>query len=406
MRALAIALAVTLASVAQAQDVRNVVGAASYRERMALPPDAELSVELSGFLGTPVGTLAERADGRQVPLPFSVPIPGGIGADAVVSISVDATVRWRSAPIRIAPGAGDAELGLVMLEGVSSPDLEGRLICGDEQFRVGFREQKALLETGDGVLGLSVTVSASGARYVSADGSTVLWSKGERAWLTLSGRELPGCALVLEKDPPRWTAQGNEPGWRAVVEADRLSLGLDYGESRLDLRLPAPEIAAGAYRYAFPRLGLELTVREKLCQDDMSGRLYPHEVEVGTATGMLRGCGGDTMDLLTGREWTVVAVRGAPRPADARELTIEIGENEQISGSSGCNRYMGRFSVGGEGELTVGPLAATSMMCGEEVMERERAFLDALSSSERFELDEDGILRLMEGEKELVQARR
>jgi heat shock protein HslJ len=58
---------------------------------------------------------------------------------------------------------------------------------------------------------------------------------------------------------------------------------------------------------------------------------------------------------------------------------------DKVSGQGPCNRYFGTVTAGeGVGELTIGPLASTQMMCPGEAMQQEKTYLDALSSVVRF----------------------
>ena len=56
---------------------RVISGVLSYRERMSLPPDAEITVSvedvsLQDVKSKPVATQLRTADGRQVPIPFEL----------------------------------------------------------------------------------------------------------------------------------------------------------------------------------------------------------------------------------------------------------------------------------------------------------------------------------------------
>lgn len=80
---LAAALAIPLAACAtvpSSADVVTVSGEATYRERIALPPQAVMSVRIEDVsrADSPATVLAEEimpTNGRQVPLPFSVEVP-------------------------------------------------------------------------------------------------------------------------------------------------------------------------------------------------------------------------------------------------------------------------------------------------------------------------------------------
>jgi heat shock protein HslJ len=67
----------------------------------------------------------------------------------------------------------------------------------------------------------------------------------------------------------------------------------------------------------------------------------------------------------------------SPRTGSRLTLTFRDGE---VSGSSGCNRFHGQFTVEGNA-LKIRPLATTRMACEDEVMAQEQAFLRALESA-------------------------
>ncbi len=399
-----IALIAALASSsALAQEMRTVSGEASYRERMALPDDAELIVFLTGFQGYELGGMRQAADGRQVPLPFSFSVPGGLKGELTAAIMVDDTLRFVSDPVAVAAGTADIDIGTIWLSGFTPSGFQSTWACGDERFTIGFRDNLAVIETDERIFELPQAISADGARFASEDGENEFWGKGDQATLTLDGVTLPECEMV--EDDSSWTAQGNEPGWRAVIDGGRFLLDLNYGDDRLDLRLPEAEISEAAYHYAFDAFGLSLAVSDRLCRDDMSGRLFPRTVELATATGVLRGCGGDTMSLLAGPEW-VVSTIGSQAVGDEGEVTIAVDADGRISGSSGCNRYMGLIRLGGEGGLEIGPLAATEMACMDGRMTLEGDFFRAIDTVDGFDIAEDGDLLLTANGETVIRATR
>jgi len=66
-------------------------------------------------------------------------------------------------------------------------------------------------------------------------------------------------------------------------------------------------------------------------------------------------------------------------PKTGTRLTLMFQDGE-VSGSSGCNRFHGQFTVEGNA-LKIRPLATTRMACEDEVMTQEQAFLRALESA-------------------------
>ncbi|WP_180898007.1 META domain-containing protein [Martelella soudanensis] len=394
------------ATTAHAQDMRSISGEALIRERMALPDDAELVVEARGFRNALLATESAEANGQQVPWPFTLAIPAGVEANLSAAIRIDGANRWVSAPAAIAAGSDDIDLGEIMLTADTPAAFKSVYRCGDTRLEAGFQGEEAVIETDDRIYRLAPAISADGAKYQSDDGDNMFWSKGDNALVTLDGKALPECIGVPAGADKQWTAQGNEPGWRAVIAGDRITLDMNYGEDRLDLRLPEPEVVDGAYRYGFDQYALAFSVRAGMCQDDMSGRLFPQSVELKTATGTLTGCGGDTFDLLTGPEWSVDAIDGSALDDAADRPSFAISDEGQIFGATGCNRFTGAFSVNGEGGIAIGPLATTRMACGDAAMKQERSFLEALGASEGFGFGPDGALVLTSGTETLVEASR
>lgn len=71
-------------------------------------------------------------------------------------------------------------------------------------------------------------------------------------------------------------------------------------------------------------------------------------------------------------EWRVSEIAGAP-VAPGVTVTLATPEPGLIAGSSGCNRYSGRVSLR-DGQLHVGALAGTRMMCPPAQMQAEQGF--------------------------------
>jgi heat shock protein HslJ len=104
---------------------------------------------------------------------------------------------------------------------------------------------------------------------------------------------------------------------------------------------------------------------------------------------------------LTDREWQLVSFgpAGAQAPLlEGTTVTLVITERD-VSGSSGCNRYTAAIGRD-ETTVSVGTIASTDMMCAEEVVAQENAYLELLAAVTRFELD-DRELRLFTEDTEL-----
>ena len=93
--------------------------------------------------------------------------------------------------------------------------------------------------------------------------------------------------------------------------------------------------------------------------------------------------------------WRLVAMGEPASPGavpQATELTAEFADG-RISGSGGCNRFMGGYKTQGE-QLTIEPLASTSMACEGNAMGQEAKYLKALQAAQRYEVDSQGRLTI------------
>ncbi|WP_050525349.1 META domain-containing protein [Pseudorhodobacter aquimaris] len=101
--------------------------------------------------------------------------------------------------------------------------------------------------------------------------------------------------------------------------------------------------------------------------------------------------------------WEVTKVDGVDVPGTV-VVTMNL-EEDRVSGSSGCNRYSGGYSMSGN-NLTFGPAAMTRMACPPPGMETEVRFGRALDEVTRFDLSSGGDLLLFADDNLLIQAAR
>ncbi|MBA2458708.1 MAG: META domain-containing protein [Gemmatimonadales bacterium] len=87
---------------------------------------------------------------------------------------------------------------------------------------------------------------------------------------------------------------------------------------------------------------------------------------------------------VTGVEWSLVELNGAPAPLGAgdRPATLTLGDSARASGFGGCNRIAGSYELAGD-SLRFGPLISTRMAC-DQGMELEQAYGAALEATRRF----------------------
>ncbi|HEX8901642.1 META domain-containing protein [Vitreimonas sp.] len=83
---------------------------------------------------------------------------------------------------------------------------------------------------------------------------------------------------------------------------------------------------------------------------------------------------------LSGTRWVAQSIEGAP--VAYRTPTIEFAA-DRISGTGGCNRFFGGYTISGD-RISFGGVGATEMACEPVVMAQEAAFHTALSSAQTY----------------------
>ena len=406
LRFVIFALALMLPLAAQAQGYRSLTGSVTYRERIALPPDAVLVVEM---VGPDLSVTAEAripTEGRQVPVPFSIEIPEGAEGRLRAGLATGGQIAWLSDTVAIDINSGD-DLGELVLRRHQPMGFASTYRCGDRLIRVGFAGEAAVMDTGEARLILQPVPAASGARYeAERDPGTFFWSHGDGARVSLEGTELAECRPGFPMDDGPYTAGGNEPFWQVMVADGQLLLSRPAAE---DLAMPvrdstltdAGEILVTAAD-AEQALEVVLLRQAAICRDSMTGMPHPETVTLTLGEETLTGCGGAPVDLLIGRTWVVEDIGDAPVGGSAP--TLDFGTEGRVAGGGGCNRWFAAYELTGEG-LRIGEAGATLMACGQDAIAVERRFFDTLARVTGFDIDETGALLLRTGDGVAMTAR-
>jgi len=81
------------------------------------------------------------------------------------------------------------------------------------------------------------------------------------------------------------------------------------------------------------------------------------------------------LDDVAGIEWILKEME---KPvADSVTVTLTIGA-DRVGGACGCNRYFAEIKQTSAGEVVIGDIGSTMMMCPDNIMDIERAYLSAL----------------------------
>ena len=103
---------------------------------------------------------------------------------------------------------------------------------------------------------------------------------------------------------------------------------------------------------------------------------------------------------LTGKMWALSALMGKPL-VPGTSITAQFTSDGKVSGSAGCNRYVGTYTVSANTIQVSLPLASTMMACPQEVMDQESAYLKALGEAKTYAV-RDNRLTLADANKTIV----
>jgi heat shock protein HslJ/membrane-bound inhibitor of C-type lysozyme len=395
-----ICLALVLVAPGAALADRQLTGAITYPERIALPEGAAVAVEVKGIDGAVITSGTFPAPG--IPASFALVVPDS--ALIVITALVHDGQTVRAAPTQVVPaGTGPIDLAPLRAAPFVATGSASAFDCAPVALEVGFLpDGSAQMRWGASVVDLRPESTASGARYGDGgDPPTFVWSKGERATVSLQGVELT-CATVPAGRFPL-SGGGNEPGWQVAVGPDRITYTGDYGAVQRDLPDPVAIPLPDGWLYAAGDPPMAVLAQHGPAFDDATGMPYPWRLTVMTGDTILTGGGGPPEALLIGT-WRFEDLGGQGVP-DGPPATLRLDTQGGATGSGGCNRFTGTYRLTAEG-LTFGPLAGTRMACAPAAMDLETRVFDALSRTDRFGIDDTGALILYAADTVLARLMR
>ena len=107
------------------------------------------------------------------------------------------------------------------------------------------------------------------------------------------------------------------------------------------------------------------------------------------------------VDDLVGSEWVAEDIAGATIAAGSRS-TLHFLSIAQVDGDTGCNRFAGPVTLE-NGNLRIGPLAATRRACAPALMDQERRYLVAIAQGVALQRDGDLLILLDDRQHPLVR---
>ena len=105
---------------------------------------------------------------------------------------------------------------------------------------------------------------------------------------------------------------------------------------------------------------------------------------------------------LLNTEWIATRINGDAVKGNASTLTID---QNRAYGSSGCNRYTGKATLGENNSLQFGPTASTRMACINDTAQQEAAYFRALQSVTSYHLNQGDLILLDKDFNKLIEYR-
>ncbi|MBB4206869.1 META domain-containing protein [Roseinatronobacter bogoriensis] len=182
---------------ASASETRVVSGQVTVLERMALPDDTVLLVDLVDAMDTAIAASREVTEGRQSPFSFALEAP--VDTDLVLRVGLRGPedVIWLSEPVAIEAGADPADLGALRAMRIPPMGFAGLLYCGNQLVEIGFMPESVRIRLNEQIITLLPQVAASGALFADADNpATTIHMRDASAVLRIDGSELSECRLI------------------------------------------------------------------------------------------------------------------------------------------------------------------------------------------------------------------
>ena len=329
---------------------RQVSGAISYRERIALPPGSVAHVRLLDVsrADAPATVLAEQKTtliGMSVPVPFELKVE----------------------PRMFLPQATYTVSGQIR-------GTDGKLLWTTDT-------------------------------HYPIDLSQAINDLGTLMMIKVSGR-VPDDAEVIDVSTLLpLQARGNEPGWMLTIDSERMRLTRQDSSAAQLTPTPTATRQGDTIRLdAGTTHQMVVEITPALCHDSMTGMPYPYRVRVQREATELTGCGGAPEALLTKHTWKVQHIDDKAVQSDT-PVTLSFTADGRMGGQGACNGFSSGYQLTGE-NLTTSAIAATQKACMDELMAQDQALFDVLQQLSRFDIDAQGHLLLItaDGRKIVAEA--
>jgi len=186
-----------LALPSAASEMRSISGQIMVLERLALPEDTTIIVDVATSGDQSLVQSRAPSEGRQSPFDFGIDAPADMDLVLRVGLRADDEMLWLSEPRMIAAGSDDLDLGSIRALRAPQMGFATLLACGNTLVEIGFLPDTVRLRLNEQVLSMAAQPAASGALYVDpSNPASSIHMKGDTALLKIDGAELSECSLA------------------------------------------------------------------------------------------------------------------------------------------------------------------------------------------------------------------
>lgn len=191
-----LALGLAAASASEA-DMRILSGQIVVLERMLLPGDTMLIVDVSSESDAPVTGQRRQTGDAQSPFIFEIEAPVDQALVFRAGVRGMDDVLWLSEPLAITPGHTPVDLGPLRAPRIPPMGNAGLLSCGNQLVELGFMPDSLRLRLNEQVITMRPELGSSGEHFVDPDNpATSLQMREDAGLLRIDGAELSECTLI------------------------------------------------------------------------------------------------------------------------------------------------------------------------------------------------------------------
>ncbi|MCC5960866.1 MAG: META domain-containing protein [Rhodobacteraceae bacterium] len=292
------------------EPTRPISGEVMLLERMALPDDAMLIVDISDASDTSLGALRQPTDGAQSPFAFEIDAPADQSLVLRAGLRIVDDVVWLTEPVAIDPGTDALDLGAIRALRTPPMGFASLLACGTQLVELGFLPEDVRVRFNEQVITMTPSVAASGALFTAPDTpSTSIHMKGDSALLRIDGAELAECVLMRpELDITEGVWNITAIGEKAAVFPSRTEL-VFYSDGRMSASVGCNRLIGGYRRHGGILSFGRIASTRMTCPDGMMDQERQFMAMMHRVDGYRVSSDGGRLTLLAGGQPVISARR-------------------------------------------------------------------------------------------------